>query len=220
MRMRKKKNLAPRMEACERVWVRDPAALRGNWRSLMPGARELRLEIGCGKGKFTVETAQAEPDVLLIAIEKVPDAMVMAMEYTLREDVKNVFFIDADAAILPSLFAEGEIDRIYLNFPDPWPRNKSAKLRLTCRTFLEAYRRVLRNGGELHFKTDNAPLFAFSLDEFARCGLEVKNVTDDLHQNGTVGIMTGYEEKFYALGTPIHRCECVFRSNAESADAG
>jgi len=217
--MRKKKNLGPRMEAASGVWVRDPAALRGNWRSLMPSARELRLEIGCGKGKFTVETAKAEPDVLMIALEKVPDAMVMAMEYAVREDVKNVFFIDADAALLPSLFADGEIDRIYLNFPDPWPRNKSAKLRLTFRTFLALYRRVLKDGGELWFKTDNAALFAFSLDEFAHCGYEVKNVTDDLHRGGPVGVMTGYEEKFYALGTPIHRCECVVHPEAPESAA-
>ena len=85
MRMRKKPNLGPRMEACDRVWVRDPAALKGHWKALMPAAKEIRLEIGCGKGKFTVETAKAEPDVLLIALEKVPDAMVMAMEYAMRE---------------------------------------------------------------------------------------------------------------------------------------
>ena len=209
MRMRKKRNLVPRMEACSRVWIREPAAYQGRWRELMPQARELRLEIGCGKGKFTVETAKAEPDVLILALEKVPDAMVMAMEYAIREDLHNVFFIDADAAILKDLFAPGEIDLIYLNFCDPWPRNKTAKLRLTYRTFLETYKTVLKDGGELHFKTDNRPLFDFSLEEFQRCGLEVRNVTNDLHRDGPVGIMTGYEEKFYALGTPINRCECT-----------
>lgn len=219
MRMRKKPNLVPRMEACGRVWVRDPAARRGHWRDLMPGAKELRLEIGCGKGKFTVQTAGAEPDVLLIALEKVPDAMVMAMELAVRENRSNVFFIDADAAILPDLFADGEIDRIYLNFCDPWPRNKSARRRLTYRSFLEDYKRVLRDGGEIHFKTDNEPLFRFSLEEFRRCGLETKNITDDLHKDGPVGIMTGYEEKFYALGTPIHRCECVVHKAAAGPES-
>ncbi len=209
MRMRKKKNLGPRMLACERVWVREPEAYRGRWRELMASAREVRLEIGCGKGKFTVETAKSEPEVLLIALEKVPDAMVMAMEYAVREELTNVFFIDADAANLPELFADGEIDLIYLNFCDPWPRNKTAKLRLTYRTFLEKYKAILKDGGELHFKTDNRPLFDFSLEEFARCSLEVRNVTNDLHRDGVVGIMTGYEEKFHALGTPINRCECV-----------
>ncbi len=209
MRMRKKHNLAPRMEACAAVLVENPRTLRGHWRDKLPGARELRLEIGCGKGRFTVESAKREPDVLFVALEKVPDAMVMAMEYALRERVENVLFIDADAAVLPELFSPGEADRIYLNFPDPWPRNKSVRLRLTFRTFLESYKAVLRDGGELWFKTDNLPLFNFSLEEFARCGLELKNVINDLHKNGPVGVMTDYETRFYQLGTPINRCECV-----------
>ncbi len=213
MRMRKKRNLEPRMEACEAVWVREPRALRGRWRSLLPGAKALRLEIGCGKGKFTVETAKAEPDVLLVALEKVPDALVMAMEYAVREGLSNVFFLDADAARLPELFAPGEVDRIYLNFPDPWPRNKTAPLRLTFRTFLACYRSVLRDGGELHFKTDNRALFDFSLGEFACCGFEVRAVTNDLHRRGPTGVMTGYEERFYKLGTPINRCECVIHKS-------
>ena len=209
MRMRKRANLEPRMEACDSVWIREPAAYRGRWRELLPGARELRVEIGCGKGKFTVETAAAEPDVLLIAVEKVREALVLAMESAVRMGLKNVYFVSVDAAELESFFAPDEIDLMYLNFCDPWPRNKNAKRRLTYHTFLEKYRRVIRGGGEIHFKTDNEKLFAWSLEEFAACGLPVKNVTDDLHRDGPVGIMTGYEEKFYALGTPIHRCEVV-----------
>ena len=103
MRMRKKKNLVPRMEACDACWIRRPEEHRGRWRELMPGARELRVELGCGKGRFTAETAKAEPDVLLIAVEKVPDAMVVAMERVRDAGLTNVFFIDADAALLPEL---------------------------------------------------------------------------------------------------------------------
>lgn len=217
MRMRKRNNLVPRMDACGAVWIRDAKALRGKWRSLMPEARELRLEVGCGKGKFTVETAAAEPDILLIALERVPEAMLLGMERALAMGLKNVYFISADAAELEECFAEGEVDRIYLNFCDPWPRKKNAKRRLTFRTFLEKYKKILRENGEIHFKTDNAPLFAWSQGEFAACGLEVRNLTDDLHANGPVGIMTGYEEKFYALGTPIHRCELINR-RGERAD--
>ena len=102
MRMRRRNNLAPRMEACESVWIHDPEALRGNWRSLMPDCRELRVEVGCGKGKFTVETAEAEPDVLLIAIERVQDALVLAMEAAIRKGLKNVFFVSLDAAGNPA----------------------------------------------------------------------------------------------------------------------
>ena len=209
MRMRRRNNLAPRMEACEAVWIHDPEALRGNWRSLMPGCRELRVEVGCGKGKFTAETAQANPTVLLVAVERCREAMVVAMEKAQSMGLKNVLFIDMDVAEIESVFAPGEIDRLFINFPDPWPRKKNAKRRLTHRGFLDKYCRVVKQGGEFHFKTDNAPLFAFSLEEFAACGLETKNVTDDLHKEGVTGIMTGYEEKFHALGTPIHRCEVV-----------
>lgn len=209
MRMRRKPNVGPRMEACQQVWIQAPEALQGNWRSLMPEARELRVEVGCGKGKFTVETAAAEPDVLIIAIERVREALVMAMEKAINMGLKNVYFVSMDVAELETFFAPGEIDLLYINFCDPWPRSKNAKRRLTYHTFLEKYRRVLRAKGEIHFKTDNAPLFAWSLEEFQACGLTVRNVTDDLHKDGPVGIMTGYEEKFYALGTPIHRCEII-----------
>ena len=140
MRMRRRNNLAPRMEACESVWIHDPEALRGNWRSLMPDCRELRVEVGCGKGKFTVETAEAEPDVLLIAIERVQDALVLAMEAAIRKGLKNVFFVSLDAANIDQFFADDEIDLLYINFCDPWPRKKNAKRRLTYHTFLEKYK--------------------------------------------------------------------------------
>ena len=209
MRMRKKKNLLPRMERCGAYQIKDPYERKGRWHDLMPEAKEIRVELGCGKGRFTVETAAAEPDVLLIAVEKVPDAMVVAMERAAKAELHNVFFIDIDANQLPEIFDAGEVDRIYVNFCDPWPRKKNAKRRLTYHTFLEKYKKVLKLGGQIHFKTDNANLFAWSLPEMESCFLELRNVTDDLHANGPVGIMTGYEEKFYALGTPIHRVEAV-----------
>ncbi len=211
MRMRKRNNLEPRMEACSAIWIRKPEEMKGKWRSLMPEAREIRLEVGCGKGKFTVETAEKEPDVLIIAVEKVKEAMLLGMERALEMGLKNVFFLDLDAANLEEYFEDREIDLIYLNFCDPWPRKKNAKRRLTFRSFLEKYKKVLKIGGEIHFKTDNAPLFEWSLEEFAFCGLEIRNLTRDLHANGPVGIMTGYEEKFYELGTPINRCELINR---------
>ena len=209
MRMRRRNNLAPRMAACESVWIHEPQALRGNWRSLMPTCRELRVEVGCGKGKFTVETAQAEPDVLLIAIERVPDALVLAMESAIKLGLKNVFFVSLDAANIDQFFDESEIDLLYINFCDPWPRKKNAKRRLTHHTFLEKYKKVLKLGGEIHFKTDNAKLFEWSIPELESCFFELHALTRDLHANGPVGIMTGYEEKFHALGTPINRVEAV-----------
>ena len=211
MRMRKRNNLEPRMEACSAIWLRDAKSLRGKWRSLMPEARELRVEVGCGKGKFTVETAAAEPDVLLIAVERVQEAMLLGMERALEMGLKNVYFLSLDAAEIEEYFADGEVDLLYLNFCDPWPRKKNAKRRLTYRTFLRKYQRILKRDGEIHFKTDNAALFDWSLGEFEACGLEIRSLTRDLHKNGPVGIMTGYEERFYELGTPINRCELINR---------
>lgn len=147
MRMRRKKNLVPRMERCAQWLISDPQALRGNWRSLLPGAKELRIELGCGKGRFTCQTAAAAPEVLFVAVERVPDAMVMAMERARDMELHNVFFIDADAANLPAFFAPDEVDLIYINFCDPWPPKRHAKRRLTHRDFLLRYRQVLRAGG-------------------------------------------------------------------------
>lgn len=209
MRMRRMKNLDPRMEKCSPVRIDQPETMKGHWRELKKDATALWVEVGCGKGKFTVETAAANPDVLLIAVEKCREAMVVAMEKAMNMGLKNVFFIDMDVEKMEEIFAGAEIDRLFINFPDPWPRKKNRKRRLTYRTFLDKYCRVVRENGEIHYKTDNAPLFEFSLEEFEACGLEVKNLTRNLHENGIVGIMTGYEEKFHSLGTPINCCEVV-----------
>ena len=207
MRMRKKKNLIPRMERCSDYLIQDGFGLRGRWReTLMPAASELRVELGCGKGRFTVETARLEPDVLFIAIEKVPDAMVMAMERAAALELKNVFFVVGDAALLDSYFAPEEADRIYINFCDPWPPKRQAKRRLTHRGFLALYRKALKMGGQIHFKTDNQPLFEFSVEELPQFGFALSEVTRNLHENGPVGVMTDYEAKFYGLGQPINRC--------------
>ena len=209
MRMRKMRNLEPRMAACAAYRIEDAAAHKGLWRNLKPGCTQLWVEVGCGKGKFTAETAAANPDVLLIAVERCREAVVVAMEKAKAMGLTNVFYIDMDVANMEEIFACAEIDRLFINFPDPWPRKKNAKRRLTHRSFLDKYCRVVKENGEIHFKTDNAPLFEFSVEEFAACGLEVKNLTRNLHENGIVGIMTGYEEKFHSLGTPINRCEVV-----------
>ncbi len=209
MRMRRMKNLDSRMEATAAYRIGVPADYKGKWRSLKPDCTALWVEVGCGKGKFTAETAEANPDVLLIAVERCREAMVVAREKAQKMGLTNVSFIDMDVAGIEEIFAAGEMDRLFINFPDPWPRKKNAKRRLTHRGFLDKYCRTVKEGGEIHFKTDNAPLFEYSVEEFAACGLQVNNLTRNLHENGIVGIMTGYEEKFHALGTPINRCEVV-----------
>ena len=206
MRMRKMRNLEPRMEKCAAYRIDQPETLRGNWRSLKPDCTALWVEVGCGKGKFTAETAQANPDVLLIAVERCREAMVVAMERAQAAGLHNVFFVDGDAACLPDFFAPGEVDRIYINFCDPWPSNRHAKRRLTHGNFLQLYRRVLPLGGEIHFKSDNDKLFEWSLEEIPRFGFQLSQVTRDLHAGGPVGVMTDYEAKFYQQGVTINRC--------------
>lgn len=206
MRMRKKPNLIPRMERCADYLIKDPALWRGRWREKLAPDCQLRLELGCGKGRFTCETAAQEPEVLFVAVERVPDAMVIAMERAKAMELQNVLFIDADVVKLREYFAPDEVERIYINFCDPWPTNRHAKRRLTHPGFLELYRGVLRDGGELHFKTDNHDLFEWSLFQFPRAGYELREVTRDLHAGGIQGVMTDYEEKFHSMGTPINRC--------------
>lgn len=206
MRMRKKKNLIPRMEACGTLLVCDPAAEKGRWRERKPDAVKLRLELGCGKGRFTAETAAAHPEDLYVAVERVPDAMVIAMERCRALGLTNVFFIDGGVSVLDQYFAPGEVDLIYINFCDPWPSVKHSRRRLTHEGFLRNYRKVLREGGQIHFKTDNHDLFEWSLFQFPKAGFALSEITRNLHEHGIQGVMTDYEEKFHALGTPINRC--------------
>ena len=209
MRMRNKPNLIPRMDACAYMLITDPEKLRGNWRQLKPGAAGIRLELGCGKGRFTAQTAQQHPEDLYIAVERVPDAMVIAMERCREMGLDNVFFIDGDAARLRDYFGPGEVDLLYINFCDPWPGLKHARRRLTHEDFLILYRGILRDGGQIRFKTDNHDLFEWSLFQFPKAGYALEQVTRDFHGEGIRGIMTDYEEKFYQQGVPINRCVAV-----------
>lgn len=220
MRMRRKTNLDSRLEKCAGLMEQNSQEICGKWREMYPGYRELRLEIGCGKGTFTVETAALELEVFFVAIEKEQNALVMAMEKVLEAKLKNVVFIDGDAANLSAMFAPEELDRIYLNFSDPWPKSRDAKFRLTAPAFLRSYADVLPVGGEIHFKTDNTPLFTWSCDMFRSEGWELRELTGDLHQNGPVGVMTDYERKFFAEGIKINRVVAVKTGQTNDSKAG
>ena len=209
MRMRKKPNLIPRMERCAAVQIKDPEAYRGRWHEIADC--DVFVEIGCGKGAFTVGTAADNPDKLIVAVERVPDAMVIAMERAVAAKTDNVRFIDMDAARAAEIFAPGEVDRLYINFCDPWPKKRQAKRRLTSPGFLATYKEILNKNGEIHFKTDNVPLFEYSVETFAECGFELSEVTYNLHENGQKGIMTDYERKFCEQGVKIMRCVARIR---------
>ena len=218
--MRKKPNLIPRMERCAHLLISEPETLRARWREAFPRYGEIRLELGCGKGRFTSEQAASEPEVLLLALEKVPDAMVVAMERAAERGLENVRFLDRDAGLLGGIFAPGEVSRLYINFCDPWPKSRDAKQRLTAPGFLRLYADLLAPGGAIHFKTDNAALFDWSLERFREEGWRVQNVTRDLHANGPVGVMTDYEVKFHAQGVKINRLEAVRTGETKTTAAG
>ena len=198
----------------------DLPALRGGWREHFPGHERLYLELGCGKGRFTADTAATMPDTLYIALEKVPDAMILAMEKIDRRGLENVRFIDGDAKLLNTMFADGEVDRLYINFCDPWPKSRDAKLRLTAPGFLRLYGDVLREGGELHFKTDNTPLFDWSVAQLEAEGWALSELTHDLHEHGPVGVMTDYEAKFYEQGLKINRLVATKTGATKGTAAG
>ena len=216
MRMRKKPNLIPRMERCAHVNIQEPEALMGRWRQEFPNFRQLRVELGCGKGRFLAETAASEADIFFVAIERVPDAMVVGMERVCAAGLENVRFLDRDVKNLPAIFASGEVDGLYINFCDPWPKSRDAKHRLTAPGFLRTYAALLPLGGQIHLKTDNAPLFRWSLDQFQQEGWALSQVTEDLHADGPVGVMTDYEEKFFLQGVPI--CRLVAEKTGTTLD--
>ena len=205
MRMRRKPKLNSRIDKCAHLLIAKPEMLCGCWFEEF-NYSELHIELGCGKGGFTVETAKNEPDVLLVALEKISNVIVIALERTGESRLQNVRYINKPADYLADYFGKGEVSRIYINFCDPWPANRHKKRRLTGPTFLEMYKQVLRPDGEIHFKTDNQPLFEFSLEEFQRCGFTLTEVTYDLHENGVVGVMTDYEAKFHEQSMPIYKC--------------
>ena len=194
------------MEACAEYKIENPLEYKGKWKTLAKG-RKLCLEIGCGKGTFVVKSAQANPDRFYIAIEVIPDVLMLAMEKAKREGVENAVFICFDAAKLEEIFEENELCEIYLNFSDPWPKKRHAKRRLTYISFLEEYKKILENNGKIYFKTDNRPLFDFSLEQFELAGIPLSEVTNDLHRSPWEqgNIHTEYEDNFSAKGFSINR---------------
>lgn len=206
MRVRKKKNCEIRLEKSGSLWIKNPEELKGKWSREFENSNPVYLEIGCGKGKFICEMAEKYPNVNFVALEVIRDVMVIAMEKAEPLGLKNVRFIIADAKDLPEFFEKGEISRIYLNFSDPWKKNKQAKRRLTHKNFLDVYKQVLNIGDFICFKTDNQKLFEFSLNSFSEEDFKMSDITFDLHNSGfSDNVMTEYETRFSEEGMPIYR---------------
>ncbi len=167
----------------------------------------IHIEIGMGKGQFITQLASENPDINFIGIEKYSSVLVRALDKRDALELDNLIFLRMDAEDIASYFAPDEVAKIYLNFSDPWPKDRHAKRRLTSTNFLAKYDKILKKNGLLQFKTDNRPLFDFSLEELKEAGWVSDEVSFDLHKNGPApnNIMTEYEEKFYRLGNPICR---------------
>ena len=213
MRPRNKKNFETRFARVSSLLIDAPETRKGRWRELFAGSfpdgtalesLPLHLEIGCGKGSFIYGMAKAHPDVCFLALEIVPSVILMAMEKVFADpEIANVRFISADARRLAEFFAENELDAIYLNFSDPWPRPKHFKNRLTHPDFLRLYKNVLKPGAPIHQKTDNQPLFEYSLARYAEEGFRVNVLAEAPADN----IVTEYEQRFMDRGEPIFRAD-------------
>lgn len=228
MRMRKKRNFDARMEACGDLLIAkgangilnmkeaaenyraliDYKALFGEERSALPVA----LEIGCGKGGFVIALAKRTPNVNYLALEKMSNVILTPMEEVKKEGLGNIRFLNIRAECLPCYIPEGSLDLIYLNFSTPLPKLGYATQRLTHRTFLEKYKKLLKKGGRIVQKTDDRDFFEFSLEEYKACGFALENVTYNLHEGGNPewNIVTEYEQKWVERGLPIHRVEAVY----------
>lgn len=186
--------------------ISEPEQWKGNWHSLFGNDRPIHMEIGTGKGKFIHELARLNPDLNFIGIEKYSSVLIRAVEKQEADTLSNLVFVRMDAEYITDAFAEHEVEHIYLNFSDPWPKDRHAKRRLTSRNYLNRYRILLPSDGCIEFKTDNTDLFAFSLEEIRLAGWKLLACTRDLHRDDEMNrdnIMTEYEEKFSAKGNPI-----------------
>lgn len=191
--------------------VQNPTGCRTKWSEQFPKNQPLHIEVGMGKGRFLMDMARLHPDINYVGIEMYDSVLLRALQkrQKLEEEgiqLDNLKFMCMDARLLPEVFARGEVDRIYLNFSDPWPKARHAKRRLTSREFLSRYNEILVPDGRVEFKTDNRELFEFSLEEVEAAGWKLLAHTFDLHHEEEMmkgNVMTEYEEKFSSMGNPI-----------------
>ncbi len=204
MRLRKKKNTPRRLEEYQDFFINLETEEFAGFSKIFGNDHPVHMEIGAGKGDFITTLAKENPHINYLAFEKCAD--VIAIAATKAEGIPNLRFVNIDAELIDRVFPEGSVERIYLNFSDPWPKGRHRKKRLTHKTFLEKYQKILIPDGELHFKTDNVRLFRFSLLETKEFGMEWLLLTFDLHKEYPDGnIMTEYERRFSSMGYPIQK---------------
>ncbi len=222
MRMRRKKNLEQRLADCGNKIIymdREDRSFQAidttevlNLSELFGNDRPVYMEIGCGKGQFACEIAKQNPDINFLAVEKSSNVIVEACEKAIEAEIPNLIFMRGGAEYLECYIPQKSIGRLYLNFSCPYPKKSYASHRLTHTNFLKIYKKLLKDGAEIHQKTDNRNLFEFSIEQFSEFGCLIKNVSLDLHNSDFEGnIVTEYEQKFASQGFPIYRLEAVIR---------
>ena len=187
--------------------INEPEKYKGKWNTVFGNDNPIYIEVGMGKGRFITDLAIQNPDINYIGIEKYSSVLIRALEKRQEIDIDNLVFIRMDAENICDIFDNEEIAKIYLNFSDPWPKDRHAKRRLTSKEFFARYNNVLKANGVVEFKTDNRPLFDFSLEQIPEAGWEIVAHTFDLHHSdmNEGNVMTEYEEKFSSMGNPIHK---------------
>lgn len=188
--------------------INKPQVLKGKWNEEFGNNNPIRIEIGMGKGRFITQLALENPDINYVGIEKYSSVLIRAIEKCQDIEVPNLRFIRMEAEYICDVFNKEEVDRIYLNFSDPWPKDRHAKRRLTSKQFFERYDNILKKDGVVEFKTDNDLLFQFSLEQVPEAGWNLVAQTWDLHNDSGMvkgNVMTEYESKFSQMGNPIHK---------------
>ena len=185
--------------------IKKPEEQKGKWNHVFGNEKPIQIEIGMGKGQFILNMAKAHPEINFIGIERYSSVLLRGLQKRAELELSNIYFMRIDALELADVFAEDEVERIYLNFSDPWPKDRHAKRRLTSPDFMKVYDQVLAKDGRVEFKTDNQDLFTYSLEAIPEAGWTIEASTRDLHHSDMAegNVMTEYETKFSAMGNPI-----------------
>ena len=212
MRVRKRKGAEEHLANHPQYVILEPEAAKGKWHELFGNDNPIHIEVGSGKGAFITGMAQQNPNINYIGIDIQLSVLSYALDKVLASGVENVKLLRVDGSSLTNYFEDGEVDMMYLNFSDPWPKSRHEKRRLTYKTFLDTYKQILPENGEIHFKTDNRGLFEYSLASFSQYGMVLNKVWLDLHASDYEGnVMTEYERKFSEKGQVIYRVEAQFK---------
>jgi len=214
LRLRYVENALEKLAEDERV-ITKPEQYKGNWKELFKNDKSIHVEFGSGRGGFIVEIARRNPDINYLAFERNSKVIIKGLNNIIGSCPTNFYFVHSDIKKIDEIFDDNSLNRVYLNFSDPWPKDRHSKRRLTYRNFLKLYENKLISRGELHFKTDNDDLFEFSLEELKNCNWDIIMVTRDLHNSeyNEGNVMTEYEEKFVQNGKNINKLIAVSPKN-------